>query len=85
MVLALVQDWASSAAVPLMGGPRVGATSNPLPGFERRGPGSTCPWGPGTFIRTDHRTQQPSIGRRRLGTKVTLPRQRAPYPRDTID
>ena len=28
-VLALVQDWASSAAVPLMGGPRVGATSNP--------------------------------------------------------
>ena len=70
---------------PLMGGPRVGATSNPLPGFERRGPGSTCPWGPGTFIRTDHRTQQPSIGRRRLGTNVTLPRQRAPYPRDTID
>ena len=50
---------------PLMGGPRVGATSNPLPGFERRGPGSTCPWGPATFIRTDHRTQQPSIGRRR--------------------
>ena len=27
MVLALVQDWASSAAVPLMGGPGVGATS----------------------------------------------------------
>jgi len=70
---------------PLMGGPRVGATSNPLPGFERRGPGSTCPWGPATFIRTDHRTQQPSIGRRRLSTNVTLPRQRAPYPRDTID
>ena len=40
MVLARVQDWASSAAdqSPLMGGPRVGATSNPLPGFERRVP-----------------------------------------------
>ena len=50
---------------PLMGGPRVGATSNPLPGFERRGPGSIYPLGPGTFIRTDHLTQQPSIGRRR--------------------
>ena len=74
---------------PLMGGPRVGATSNPLPGFERRGPGSIYPLGPGTFIRTDHLTQQPSIGRRRstgpsLDINVPLPRQRAPYPRDTI-
>ena len=39
----VVQDWASSAAVPLMGGPRVGATSNPYSqgcsqGFERRVP-----------------------------------------------
>ena len=69
---------------PLMGGPRVGATSNPLPGFERRGPGSIYPLGPGTFIRTDHLTQQPSIGRRRstgpsLDINVPLPRQRAPY------
>ena len=67
---------------PLMGGPRVGATSNPLPGFERRGPGSIYPLGPGTFIRTDHLTQQPSIGRRRstgpsLDINVPLPRQRA--------
>ena len=77
MVLARVQDWASwLPQSPLMGGPRVGATSNPLPGFERRGPGSTCPWGPGTFIRTDHRTQQPSIGRRRLGTNVKQARFR---------
>ena len=37
MVLALVQDWASSAAVPLMGGPRVGATSNPWPGIRAEG------------------------------------------------
>ena len=37
MVLALVQDWASSAAVPLMGGPRVGATSNPRPGIRAEG------------------------------------------------
>ena len=28
----VVQDWASSAAVPLMGGPRVGAASNPRVG-----------------------------------------------------
>ena len=37
MVLALVQDWASSAAVPLMGGPRVGAASNPWPGIRAEG------------------------------------------------
>ena len=60
----------------------MGATSNPLPGFERRGPGSIYPLGPGTFIRTDHLTQQPSIGRRRstgpsLDINVPLPRQRA--------
>ena len=45
-------------------------------------PGSIYPLGPGTFIRTDHLTQQPSIGRRRstgpsLDINVPLPRQRA--------
>ena len=47
MVLALVQDWASSAAVPLMGGPRVGATSNPRPGIRAEGaPDSSIRWAP---------------------------------------
>ena len=47
MVLALVQDWASSAAVPLMGGPRVGATSNPRPGVRAEGaPDSSIRWAP---------------------------------------
>ena len=39
MVLARVQDCGRLLPQsPLMGGPRVGATSNPLPGFERRVP-----------------------------------------------
>ena len=47
MVLALVQDWASSAAVPLMGGPRVGAASNPQPGIRAEGaPDSSIRWAP---------------------------------------
>ena len=66
MVLARVQDWASSAAVPLMGGPRVGATSNPYAlarvssGGRRGRPGFIHPLGPGTFIRTDHIAQASS-------------------------
>ena len=51
MVLALVQDWASSAAVPLMGGPRVGATSNPRPGIRAEGaPDSSIRWAPAPIL-----------------------------------
>ena len=51
MVLALVQDWASSAAVPLMGGPRVGATSNPWPGVRAEGaPDSSIRWAPAPIL-----------------------------------
>ena len=51
MVLALVQDWASSAAVPLMVGPRVGATSNPRPGIRAEGaPDSSIRWAPAPIL-----------------------------------
>ena len=51
MVFALVQDWASSAAVPLMGGPRVGAASNPQPGIRAEGaPDSSIRWAPAPIL-----------------------------------
>ena len=77
---------------PLMGGPRVGATSNPLPGFERR-VARIYPLGPGTFIRTDHLTQQPShrpppfdwtVPAWTLTSCSAATTTRAPYPRDTL-
>ena len=56
MVLALVQDWASSAAVPLMdfdGRPQGGGHLEPLARDSSGGcPGFIYPSGPGTFIRT---------------------------------
>ena len=54
MVLALVQDWASSAA-PGWGPPRI-----PSQGSSGGCPGFIYPLGPGTLIRTDHTAQQPS-------------------------
>ena len=85
MVLARVQDWASSAAVPIDGRPQAPGWGPPRihsQGSSGGCPGSIYPLGPGTFIRTDHLTQQPSIGRRRstgpsLDINVPLPRQRA--------
>ena len=65
MVLARVQDWASSAAVPFDGRPQGGGHLIHCQGSSGGCPGSIYPLGPGTFIRTDHLTQQPSIGRRR--------------------
>ena len=63
MVLALVQDWASSAAVPLMGGPRVGATSNPRPGIRAEGaPDSSIRRAPVHSLEL-HFAQQPSLRR----------------------
>ena len=78
MVLALVQDWASSAAVPLMGGPRVGATSNPRPGIRAEGaPDSSIRWAPAPILelitlRSNRRPPLFSFGQKVVRCAVAL-------------
>ena len=82
---------------PLMGGPRVGATSNPLPGFERRVPWIYLSVGPrylhqnrSPYAATVHYTVHPSAAAVRLDCSWTLTlcsaatTTRAPYPRDIL-
>ena len=60
------QHWAigaSSAAVPLMGGSWMGATSNPKPGAPNRGCPGFIHRGPGTFKIHPMRSCQPSADR----------------------